>query len=49
VSDVEAEVKALARRHIRQPLLGFARLLDGHAVLLRQTLCAIAARPRAAF
>ncbi len=40
--DVETEVKALARRYARQLSLGFARLLDGHPILLRQTLCAIA-------
>ena len=41
-SDVEAEGKLLACRHRRQPLLGFARLLDGHAVLRRQALGAVA-------
>jgi hypothetical protein len=40
--DVEAEGEALVRRHARQPLLGLAGLLDGHAVLLRQALRAIA-------
>src|ERR1700735_5246720 len=41
-SDVEAEGQTLALRHARKPLLGFTCLLDGHSVLLRQTLCTIA-------
>src|SRR5665213_144781 len=40
--DVKAEWKPLLRRHASQLLLGFAGLLHGHAVLLRQALGTIA-------
>jgi len=40
--DLEVELEPVAGGRLRQRALGLARLLDGHAVLLRQTLRAIA-------